>query len=391
MNTYKKLTLAFLLLILVVPQVGAGPYTKRLRKVFGSEEQKPQSPENSLIHPDAEVDRVIMDSSNHYHRPGSPGYGGKYVKYYENRQKKFEADYKDGKLLSASSWKPDGEPCPVTKIIDGSGIFVTWHENGQKEKETHYKNGKEDGRDTSWHENGQKEKETPYKDGKEDGLVTEWYENGQKKLERNYKDGELDGPFTTWHENGQKKYEGRYKDGKTEGLASLWDDNGKKRQEWHYKNGEEYGFTQWYENGEKAERRYKNGKRGKSVTVWWPNDQKKSEKLWNEDGKRHGFQRYWYENGRKSAEKKCDNDILVSASSWKPDGEPCPVTKIIDGSGIFVTWHENGQKKSEVYYKNGLEVDGFSIESLHPYGTIALVLGVLLLVLVIRKKSDASL
>ena len=67
---------------------------------------------------------------------------GLWTKWYENGQKKAERHYKNGKLVSASSWKPDGEPCPITKIVDGSGIFVYWHENGQKQTETQYKDGK---------------------------------------------------------------------------------------------------------------------------------------------------------------------------------------------------------------------------------------------------------
>ena len=44
-----------------------------------------------------------------------------------------------GKLVSASSWKPDGKPCPITKIVDGSGILTYWHENGKKEYECNFK------------------------------------------------------------------------------------------------------------------------------------------------------------------------------------------------------------------------------------------------------------
>ena len=63
-----------------------------------------------------------------------------------------------------------------------------------------------------------------------------------------------------------------------------------------------------------------------------------------------------YENGQKLSEAQYKNDKLVSASVWKPDGEPCPETKVVDGSGTVVSWYENGQKKVEIHYKDGREI-----------------------------------
>ena len=109
--------------------------------------------------------------------------------WYENGKKRAEGHYKDGKIVSASSWKSDGKPCPITRIVDGSGTVVSWYENGRKWSEEHYKNGEWDGLMTAWHENGQKWQEYHYKDGKQEGLATEWHENGQKKSEEYYKEG----------------------------------------------------------------------------------------------------------------------------------------------------------------------------------------------------------
>jgi len=71
----------------------------------------------------------------------------------------------------------------LTLLIQGCGSddkSTRWYENGQKEFEGNYKDGKLDGKWTLWHENGQKSAEVNYKDGKEDGKWTWWYENGQK-------------------------------------------------------------------------------------------------------------------------------------------------------------------------------------------------------------------
>ena len=64
---------------------------------------------------------------------------GPYMSWYENGQRLLEIHWRNGKLVSASVWKPDGKPCPITKIVDGSGIVARWDENGQKKLELHFK------------------------------------------------------------------------------------------------------------------------------------------------------------------------------------------------------------------------------------------------------------
>ena len=52
--------------------------------------------------------------------------------------------WQDGKLMSAITWKPNGEKCPVTNVKDGNGIMVSYSE-GWRIRETDrwtYKDGK---------------------------------------------------------------------------------------------------------------------------------------------------------------------------------------------------------------------------------------------------------
>ena len=72
-----------------------------------------------------------------------------------------------------------------------TGKSFELYDNGQKQWEANWKDGKEDGLEVMWYENGQKTTEKNYKDGKEDGLEVWWYENGQKKRESNWKDGKI--------------------------------------------------------------------------------------------------------------------------------------------------------------------------------------------------------
>ncbi len=45
--------------------------------------------------------------------------------WYPNGQKRSEDIYKDGKLLTAIGWKPNGEKCPHTNVVDGNGVGVS--------------------------------------------------------------------------------------------------------------------------------------------------------------------------------------------------------------------------------------------------------------------------
>ena len=55
--------------------------------------------------------------------------GLKTMWYENNGQKEEEANWKDGKLMSAVRWKPNGEKCPVTNVKDGNGVVVQYNED----------------------------------------------------------------------------------------------------------------------------------------------------------------------------------------------------------------------------------------------------------------------
>jgi antitoxin component YwqK of YwqJK toxin-antitoxin module len=139
--------------------------------------------------------------------------------WYGNGQKQREKTYKDGKTWSAVVWKPNGEKCPVTNVVNGSGVVVDYHEDGQKESEGNYKDGKQHGLWTWWHENGQKESERNYKDGWEDGLWIIYFRDGTGKSRETYKDGERVSS-TEYYFNGQKQWGSTYKDGKVMTIVS---------------------------------------------------------------------------------------------------------------------------------------------------------------------------
>ena len=70
------------------------------------------------------------------------------------------------------------------------GLWTDWYNNGQKRYEGNYKGGKLIDL-IEWYKNGQKKVEGTWKNGKREGVYTTYYKNGQKMDEETFKDGEL--------------------------------------------------------------------------------------------------------------------------------------------------------------------------------------------------------
>jgi antitoxin component YwqK of YwqJK toxin-antitoxin module len=144
-------------------------------------------------------------------------------------------------------------------------------------------------------------------------------------------------PYTGWvkemHDNGQINYLFQFKGGERDGLSISWYDNGQKWSEGNFKDGKRDGLgTRWYEDG-----------------------QKKSEENFK-DGKRDGLGTRWYEDGQKKSEENFKDGKPWTAIAWKPNGEKCPVTKLIDGNGVWVFHKDDGTEWIRWTFKDGEEV-----------------------------------
>ncbi len=145
---------------------------------------------------------------------------------------------------------------------------------------------------------------------------------------RHFKDGLLEGPIASWRENGMKFYQGFYDKGKKHGVHQYWSEKNIKILEQNFK-----------------------------------------------EGKLDGYCIRWYQSGLKSSEQIFQNGKILSAIGWKPDGERCPSTQVIEGVGVMVVYddfgtvtnreklkvnpinrtverYENGNIREEGYYKN---------------------------------------
>ncbi len=142
----------------------------------------------------------------------------------------------------------------------------------------------------------------------------EYYSDGVLKEITTYRDSVKDGPYVSFYENGNKEEEGRYKDDKPNGLWKSWRENGQLRKIVDYKDGKMYASKSWYENGRlKEEKESSNGWRKEERSCW--------------------ESAFIIESDRVYQELICED--------------------FCDGDGYWNEYHENGQLKSEVYFKNG--------------------------------------
>ncbi len=63
--------------------------------------------------------------------------------FYESGQRASVKNCKDGKLMFAVSWKPDGERCPETNVKHGNGVLVSYDKEGMERHRRSFKDGVE--------------------------------------------------------------------------------------------------------------------------------------------------------------------------------------------------------------------------------------------------------
>ncbi len=185
---------------------------------------------------------------------------------------------------------------------------------------------------------------SPDLDDKEtfDGIIAEAIDEdklqkrGEKGEELRYAPNEQT-PYTGWaktrYDNGQVGVLQQYKDGKPDGLSTYWYESGRKGAEGNFKDGKKDGlFMEWYENG-----------------------QKRFEKNWK-NGKDDGLSGTWYSTGQIRDVSKWAMGKIIVVKSWKPNGEKCPHTNLVDGNGVWFWYNLHGGQLRNIY-KDGEYVD----------------------------------
>jgi len=100
----------------------------------------------------------------------------------------------------------NGDP-KVEKYYKGEGTSkemvkeVRYYSNKQKQMEGEYKDSKRDGDWVYYYENGNKWSEGSFVDGLDDGTRTVYYENGKKRYQGEYDKGKQVGVWKFWDES----------------------------------------------------------------------------------------------------------------------------------------------------------------------------------------------
>ena len=128
---------------------------------------------------------------------------------------------------------------------------------------------------------------------------------------------------------------------------------GEKGEELYYASDQEKPYTGWSQKSEEGciwkMCLYKDGELVLS-TGWHRNKQKRFEY-------KEGFGMAWYDNGQKEDERTYKDGKLWTASVWKPDGEKCPVTNVVEGNGFVVEYFDDGTEWRLFEYKDGEDVN----------------------------------
>ena len=71
------------------------------------------------------------------------------------------------------------------------------------------------------------------------------------------------------------------------------------------------------------------------------------------DGKENGSWVQWYRNGKKMEETIFNNGKILKVLVWKPDGICCPLTNVVNGNGLAVSYDQSGKEYRRSNYRNG--------------------------------------
>ena len=162
-----------------------------------------------------------------YYKDGSLRYDGEWRNDKPNGRGQYLNN--DGDVIFEGNWK--------NGYFDmGKGVWLYYedgnkcglYENGNKKYEGEFKDGKPNGRGVMFDENGSKQYEGEWKDGMleikkgvwfeyESDMICILYDNGKVRYRGEWKDDKSNGYGVSYYENGKKRYEGKQKDGNYHG------------------------------------------------------------------------------------------------------------------------------------------------------------------------------
>ncbi len=247
------------------------------------------------------------------------GNAEEYHYLYGKQQLKYQRVYSNGAMTKNTEYHNNGNKKISVQL---NGVCNEWHENGQKSAEYNYKNGEADGQYTAWHENGNVAGKGIFKNGNKFGKWTEYYPDGKVFTENDHNDEFISTKKSEYFPSGGIKGERYlvkddiYKEIRYDSIS------GNKTLDADFKFVTVRNEVKLVKNGKEL--------------LFYPNGAKKSETnylaLYETNfyaERKHGEYIEWFENGKTKTQGKYDKDRMV---------------------GIWSTFHENGNKESEINY-----------------------------------------
>ncbi len=207
-----------------------------------------------------------------------------------------------------------------------------------------------------------------YKDNKKNGVWIIYYPNGNIKSKITFKDNKPFGPAEIYYPNGQLSEKGFWKVNKWIGDYEYYYSNGSPQYLWHYnEQGKRQGVQKYfYQNGKlQLEGTWNNGKEQGVMKEYYDNGVLKRVSNWN-DGQINGEvveynpqgkvkRRLYYLNGVEDTSKRI---VYAKISHQITDTTHPAAYRQFTGTGNFKFYNQKGQLVSEGYYKQGVLYNG---------------------------------
>lgn len=199
-----------------------------------------------------------------------------------------------------------------------TGVCSKYNKNKKIEFEKNYINGKLDGEFIRYFENGNISSIVTFINSKPAGYK-QFYESNKIKAEKT-DDGKTQ-ILTTWFENGNKQSVQHFYNNMLNGKSEQWYDNGKIEFSNLFKQNKQYGkFIVFHKNGKiKIAGNYINGEFDGNWKTYNENEQVLSNENYNL-GKKVGSWTYYFDNGSKKAEIVYKNGLIKENKEWNEKG-----------------------------------------------------------------------
>ncbi len=296
---------------------------------------------------------------------------GQQQRWYDNGKQQSVSNYENGLIAHKTEWHSNGTLYKIENYIylkiENEGLRQLYHgeylhlyDNGNIKTRGQYDSGLMINQWETYFENGQKQIITNYTKGLKNGNETKWYSSGAIQSECTY----ITKPYTDANSSNRYNLDNErvdqlkrigangstYYANRTQNYITLFDkkrisyfESGQKSLEYNYSNGMREGtFKEWHNNGKlKSIQEYKNNViNGKNYSYFY-------------NGKPHQlFTEYKILNNR------YDYNIYEGKYEiYYTDGKPQIIGNYKKGKlqGLYTQYYENGIKRSETNYIDGLK------------------------------------